>query len=303
MIYNQSALKLCNNSEFTTGGIGKTIEKLSSDLPIKRVRADAENPEISGEIREQIQGLNQASRNVQASISLLIKRLLSDECYKDEVNPINYFLLDSLDSSDFTNGRLRGPHHFTVNGTKIVVVDQSTIMDIVNQINKRQKITGVAAEATGEKLKLISLDKFSPIVVKHRKAAVCQIHGIDDRNEFPSNAGMFLLKGVLADGTIKESYQEVELSRSLCNTLTRVQYYISLSSETRVEVDGAGTKNATLRFINRGISKGETPGGIDIRNGIGGGLDYLGGTEGSYKEEIIKTTFEVVQGTLYNQCI
>ena len=39
---------------------------------------------------------------------------------------LNRFVLDSLNSWDFTNNRLRGPHCFIINGAKIMVRDQST---------------------------------------------------------------------------------------------------------------------------------------------------------------------------------
>ncbi len=215
-----------------------------------------------------------------------------EELYYDPQT--NQFFLDSLKSTDFTNGRLRGPHHFTINGVKIIVKDQSKIVDIVNEINNKRVLTGVTADNSAGRLKLIGLYKFFPIRIKHRKAAVYEIYGIDDRINFPSYAGEFLIKGVSADGTIKSSYCKIDLSQALCRTLTRIEYYISLSTELRVEVDGAGTECATLRFVNRAILNHETPGGIDIRNGIGNGLYYLGGIEGLYKEEIINTTFQIL---------
>lgn len=53
------------------GGIGKSIEKLSSGLRINRAGDDAAGLAISEKMRSQIRGLRQASRNAQDGISLI----------------------------------------------------------------------------------------------------------------------------------------------------------------------------------------------------------------------------------------
>ncbi len=53
------------------GGVGKSIEKLSSGLRINRAGDDAAGLSISEKMRSQIRGLRMASKNAQDAISLI----------------------------------------------------------------------------------------------------------------------------------------------------------------------------------------------------------------------------------------
>lgn len=65
------ALNVTNNLKQKNAAVSKNSEKLSSGLRINRAADDAAGLAISEKMRFQIQGLNQASRNVQDGISLV----------------------------------------------------------------------------------------------------------------------------------------------------------------------------------------------------------------------------------------
>lgn len=68
---NISALNALNNLRVTYNNKSKTMEKLSSGFRINRAADDAAGLAISEKMRRQIRGLEQASRNIQDSISLI----------------------------------------------------------------------------------------------------------------------------------------------------------------------------------------------------------------------------------------
>ena len=68
---NMSALTAYNNLRKTQGRIDSALEKLSSGLRINRAADDAAGLAISEKLRGQVNGLNQAQRNVQDGISVM----------------------------------------------------------------------------------------------------------------------------------------------------------------------------------------------------------------------------------------
>lgn len=69
--HNISAMNTHRQLANNTGAAGKSMEKLSSGLRINRASDDAAGLAISEKMRNQIRGLDQASRNAQDGISLI----------------------------------------------------------------------------------------------------------------------------------------------------------------------------------------------------------------------------------------
>lgn len=69
--HNMSAANAHRNMAINTGNASKSMEKLSSGLRINRAGDDAAGLAISEKMRGQINGLDQASRNSQDSISMI----------------------------------------------------------------------------------------------------------------------------------------------------------------------------------------------------------------------------------------
>lgn len=71
IVNNMMAMNAHRQLSINQGGVGKSIEKLSSGLRINRAGDDAAGLAISEKMRGQIRGLRQASRNAQDGISLI----------------------------------------------------------------------------------------------------------------------------------------------------------------------------------------------------------------------------------------
>jgi len=69
--HNMMAMNSHRASGVNSGGMGKSIEKLSSGMKINRAGDDAAGLFISEKMRGQIRGLNMASKNAQDGISLI----------------------------------------------------------------------------------------------------------------------------------------------------------------------------------------------------------------------------------------
>ena len=69
--HNMMAMNSHRASGVNSGGMGKSIEKLSSGMKINRAGDDAAGLYISEKMRGQIRGLNMASKNAQDGISLI----------------------------------------------------------------------------------------------------------------------------------------------------------------------------------------------------------------------------------------
>lgn len=68
---NVAAFNAYRNLSITSGGMEKSLEKLSSGLRINRAADDASGLAISESLRAQIGGLKQATRNAQDGVSLV----------------------------------------------------------------------------------------------------------------------------------------------------------------------------------------------------------------------------------------
>ena len=68
---NMSALAAYNNLKKTQSRVDSTLEKLSSGLRIHRAADDAAGLAISEKLRTQVNGLNQAQRNIQDGVSVM----------------------------------------------------------------------------------------------------------------------------------------------------------------------------------------------------------------------------------------
>src|SRR5919202_1100669 len=68
---NVEAFNAHRNLASTEGGLGKSMERLSSGYRINRAADDAAGLAISEKLRGQIKGLDQAQRNIQDAVSLV----------------------------------------------------------------------------------------------------------------------------------------------------------------------------------------------------------------------------------------
>ena len=69
--HNMMAMNSHRAGQVNSGGMGKSIEKLSSGMKVNRAGDDAAGLSISEKMRGQIRGLNMASKNAQDGISLI----------------------------------------------------------------------------------------------------------------------------------------------------------------------------------------------------------------------------------------
>src|SRR5207248_4169003 len=69
--FNYEAMTAQRNLGTTQGSFFKSVEQLSSGLRINRAADDAAGLAVSEKLKNQVRGLNQASRNAQDGISLI----------------------------------------------------------------------------------------------------------------------------------------------------------------------------------------------------------------------------------------
>ena len=127
--HNMMAMNSHRAGQVNSGGMGKSIEKLSSGMKINRAGDDAAGLSISEKMRGQIRGLNMASKNAQDGISLI----QTAEGALDEVHAMLQRMRElAVQAANDTN----------------VAVDRTSIADELAQLSEEIDVRNHAAKIT-----------------------------------------------------------------------------------------------------------------------------------------------------------
>lgn len=131
--HNMMAMNSHRAGQVNSGGMGKSIEKLSSGMKINRAGDDAAGLSISEKMRGQIRGLNMASKNAQDGISLI----QTAEGALDEVHAMLQRMRElAVQAANDTN----------------VTVDRVSIKDELDQLSDEINAISTRAEFNTQKL-------------------------------------------------------------------------------------------------------------------------------------------------------
>src|ERR687890_544898 len=130
---NVEAFNAHRNLSSTEGGLARSMERLSSGYRINRAADDAAGLAISERLRGQINGLDQAQRNVQDAVSLV-------QTAEGSLTEVHAMLQRVRELSvQFKNGSLSN-------------ADRTAIQSEVNQLASEIERIGSSAEFNGKKL-------------------------------------------------------------------------------------------------------------------------------------------------------
>jgi flagellin len=130
---NVEAFNAHRNLSFTEGGLARSMERLSSGYRINRAADDAAGLAISERLRGQINGLDQAQRNVQDAVSLV-------QTAEGSLTEVHAMLQRVRELAvQFKNGSLSN-------------ADRTAIQSEVNQLASEIERIGASAEFNGIKL-------------------------------------------------------------------------------------------------------------------------------------------------------
>ena len=129
--HNMSALYASRELNIHNGLIQKNIEKLSSGMRINRAGDDASGLAVSEKLRGQIQGLNQAKRNIQNGVSFI----QTTEGYLQETEDILHRVRELAVQS--ANGV------YTQEDRMQIQVEVSQLVDEVNRIASHAQFNGM----------------------------------------------------------------------------------------------------------------------------------------------------------------
>src|SRR3954451_4850830 len=130
---NVEAFNAHRNLSSTESGLARSMERLSSGFRINRAADDAAGLAISERLRAQIGGLDQAQRNVQDAVSMVLKA----EGSLAEVHAMLHRIRDL--AVQYKNGSLS-------------VNDRNAIQSEVNQLASEIERIGASAEFNGIKV-------------------------------------------------------------------------------------------------------------------------------------------------------